>query len=156
MVTTAVAIAMSARGAMAQASPALSAQDSLTPVSSQDAVASMKSLLGTLVALQEKYWYNHGTYAKDVAALGIAPAKAGEPAARLLVAGSYGWAALALHPALNGRSCVVYVGNADQILGGDGPTTTAQKLRASVEGTPACDDVQDAAQAARRTGSDHR
>jgi hypothetical protein len=156
-ITAAVAVALSAHAAMAQGSPAPSAADSLAPVSSVDAVTSMKSLLRNLVVLQERYWYNHGTYAKDIAALGLGAAKQGEPAAQLLVAGRYGWAALAQHPSLGGNSCVVYVGNADQELGGEGPTTSAQKLRASVEGAPACDEVQEQARAVtRKTGADRR
>ena len=134
-----VALSLSAHVAAGQ-SPSAAASDSVAPAGSLEAVASMKSLLHTLVMLQEKYWYEHGTYASNVSALRLSAGRRGDPVAQVLIAGSYGWAARAQHPSLSGKSCVVYVGNADQELGDDGPATSAQKVRATAEGTPACDE----------------
>ena len=136
-----VVLALNARGAAAQ-SPSSTAPDAVAPASSLEAVASMKSLLHNLVMLQEKYWYEHGKYAADVTALKLSPARQGDPVAQVLIAGSYGWAARAQHPSLAGKSCVVYVGNADQEMGDDGPATSAQRVRATAEGTPACDEPE--------------
>ena len=143
-----VVLALTARGAAAQ-SPSSSGPDAVAPAGSLEAVASMKSLLHNVVMLQEKYWYEHGKYASDVTALRLSPGRPGDPVAQVLIAGTYGWAARAQHPSLSGKSCVVYVGNADHELGDDGPATSAQKVRATAEGTPACDEPEQITKATR-------
>ena len=144
----ALLLAVSAPFASAQA-PSGALSDSAPAIGSLEALAAMKALLRVMVTMQERYWYEHGAYAGDVAALGLAGVKRGEPVARIVTAGAFGWAARTEHPSLDGKSCVIYVGNGDQGLDGAGPATAAQKLRPTAEGVPACDEPEQITKAGR-------
>ncbi|HVT40086.1 MAG TPA: hypothetical protein VHE78_13655 [Gemmatimonadaceae bacterium] len=140
-VAAGTALALLTSVARAQpAPPASVAQASLGPQktpSAADAITSARTLLASLVPAQEKYWYNHGRYSADLAALGVSTGKSGQPKARLLAAGGSGWTALAEHPSLRGKTCVVFVGNGPELAAAS--RTMDPKLKVASEGTPACD-----------------
>jgi hypothetical protein len=132
--TLAAAFALVTGLARAQSTAAPTASDSIPAASPPETIAAMKLLLRNLVTAQEKYWYDHGKYAADIAALGAASASPGQAQAEVIAAGSSGWSAVARHPSLKGRTCIVYVGNGQSLA-----PAADQKLKAASEGTPACD-----------------
>ena len=125
--------------AYAQSARNQSVSDIAPATSSLGAIAAVKSLLRDLVTAQEKYWYEHGRYSADVSALGLQAASRDEPAAHVLAAGGSGWTALAAHPGLKGKACMVYVGNGAELATGL-PPVTAAKHKGAVEGVPRCDE----------------
>jgi hypothetical protein len=133
-------LALLAGVARAQSAPAPLAQESVGPqktLSAVEAITSARTLLTTLVTAQEKYWYDHGRYSADLKALGVPSGKDGQPTAQLLAAGASGWTALAEHPSLKGKTCVVFVGNGPELPAVS--RTADPKLKVAAEGTPACD-----------------
>jgi hypothetical protein len=139
-VAVGAALALLAGVARAQSAPGALAQDSVGPqktLSAADAITSARALLTNLVTAQEKYWYDHGRYSADLKALGVST-KEGQPKAQLLAAGGSGWTALAEHPSLKGKTCVVFVGNGPELA--PISRTPDPKLKAASEGTPACDE----------------
>jgi hypothetical protein len=139
-VAVGAALALLSGVVRAQSAPAPLAQDSVGPqktLSAIDAITSARTLLTNLVTAQEKYWYDHGRYSADLKALGVSSGKEGQPRAQLLAAGGSGWTALAEHPSLKGKTCVVFVGNGPELA--PISRTSDPKLKAASEGTPACD-----------------
>ena len=107
------------------------------------AVAQMRSKLQLLVAAQEDYWRRHGTYTTDVGALGLldhgGPTPQDSTTVRVFSAGGRGWSGMSTHRALAGRSCVIYVGRAEELP--KVPATLAERREAAHEALTACDDV---------------
>ena len=105
------------------------------------AVSQMRGTLRRLVLAQEEYRLEHGTYATDVAALGL---RDGGPAPRqdattvqVLAAGDRGWSGMSTHRGLGGKSCVIYVGRPEELP--KVPATLAERRAATHEALTACD-----------------
>jgi hypothetical protein len=101
-------------------------------------IGDMKAALRDLITAQEKYFNDHGTYTTDGSALGIYPAKSGQPFVQVIFAGSRGWTGIATDRAWKGKSCVVYVGFEKELPGG--VPKTMGGIVAKAEGVPACDE----------------
>lgn len=124
---------------LAAQQPATTALSAAAQDSAMQAIAEMKSALRNMVTAQEKYWADHGSYTTDLSALGLYPAPAGtRPAAlpQVIFAGGRGWSGIAVNRRLN-RSCVIFVGNADELP--LIPRTTRSRVIAANEGEPACE-----------------
>ena len=99
----------------------------------------MKLRLKDLVGQQESFYADHSTYTKNSYKL---PTRGDSVAAnvvqlQILFAGKKGWSAVASHPDAPGKSCVVYVGDPENlpII----PRTRAQGNEATIEGVAVCD-----------------
>ena len=105
------------------------------------AVGQMRSKLRLLVSMQEEYWQRHGTYTTDVAALGLldrsGPTPQDSTVVRVFSAGGTGWSGMSTHRALGGKSCVIYVGRAEELP--KVPATLAERREATTEALTACD-----------------
>jgi hypothetical protein len=101
-------------------------------------IEEMRTALRDLITYEEKYWAVHGSYTTDGSALGIYPASKGQPLVQVIFAGSRGWTGMATDQSLKGKSCVVYVGNEQELPGGL-PKTMAAGIVATGEGVPTCD-----------------
>jgi hypothetical protein len=87
--------------------------------------------LRMLVAAEQGFYAENGTYTEDLDRLGYrAP---GEAEVRFLWVTRQGWAASATHPALPGRDCVTFVGAANAA------PTTLRYTRSGREGVVVCD-----------------
>jgi len=104
-------------------------------------VARMSATLRRLVIVEEGYWAAHGTYTTDVAALGMMRRSRDSVLVVVRFAGGGGWSARATHPAVKGKSCVVYVGDPADLPAL--PTTAADATRPAQEGEPVCDEPAD-------------
>jgi hypothetical protein len=136
-------------------------QGAPTPVASAAAVAAtapanssaeraIKQMIGKLrdvQAAEDLHLNDHGTYTTSMTALGrydtrLAPprGKAHRPdsvSVQVIFAGGRGWTGIASHWGLRGRSCVVYVGIAEELP--KLPITRADRRTPTEEGVPACD-----------------
>ena len=101
-------------------------------------IADMKAGLRDLIAAEEKYFSDHGTYTTDGSALGIYPAKPDHATVQVIFAGSRGWTGMATDHAVKGKSCVVFIGFANELPGGV-PKTMEAGLAAQTEAMPVCD-----------------
>jgi hypothetical protein len=104
-------------------------------------VKEMKAALRALVMKQEAFWSEHGSYTSDMSALGLYPRPAsasGTPAVQVIFAGSRGWTGMATQGSRKGASCVVFVGNPDELP--KLPATMRSKVVPSVQGGPVCDE----------------
>ena len=104
-------------------------------------VKEMKAALRALVMKQEAFWSEHGSYTADMSALGLYPRPAsanGTPAVQVIFAGSRGWTGMATQSTMKGMSCVVFVGNPDELP--KLPSTMRSKTIPSVQGAPLCDE----------------
>lgn len=115
------------------------ARDLGAVVKKSAAIDDMKAALRSLVALEEKYWNDHGTYTTDGSALGIYPYKNGQPLVQVIFAGSRGWTGMATERTWKGNGCVVYVGYEKELPGGV-PKTMGAGIVAKSEGSPTCDE----------------
>jgi hypothetical protein len=110
------------------------------PATRDDTVRAFKAMaasLRDLVLAQEAYYAKHGSYTTAAGALGI---WRGEGArAQVIFAGGRGWTAMATVRGLQGRSCVMFAGNVDEIP--KLPTTLADRRTPvqAQEGQPVCD-----------------
>ena len=124
----------------AQSAP--SEHASATTISAPTAdVKEMKAALRALVMKQEAFWSEHGSYTADMSALGLYPRPAsadGTPAVQVIFAGSRGWTGMATQSTMKGMSCVVFVGNPDELP--KLPATMRSKAIPSVQGAPLCDE----------------
>lgn len=137
LLLTALATA-SRLGAQSAPSEHASAATSSTPTAD---VKEMKAALRALVMKEEAFWSEHGSYTADMSALGLYPrsASAGAaPAVQVIFAGSPGWTGMATQSTMKGTSCVVFVGNPDELP--KLPATMRSKEIPSVEGAPLCDE----------------
>lgn len=96
-------------------------------------VKSLTSQLRNLVSAEESYYADHSTYSNSLKELGYV---AREGAVVMVFrADKRGWAGRAVHPAIAGKSCVIWVG----------PTGEAAQVRTDAtgitgaEGEPVCD-----------------
>lgn len=105
------------------------------------AIAQMRSKLQLLVAAQEAHWRQHGTYTTDVGALGLLGRSGATPqdstTVRVFSAGGRGWSGITTHRGLAGKSCVIYVGRAEELP--KVPATLAERRVATHEALTACD-----------------
>ncbi len=102
----------------------------------------MKATLRILVAAQEGYWLEHGSFTTDVSALGMhvrGAERRDSSTVRVLFAGGRGWSAVATHSALPKKSCVIFVGDADDLP--RLPRTAGKGKKAEQEGVPMCDQL---------------
>lgn len=100
----------------------------------------MKAALRNLAIAQEQYFGDHGTYTTDVVALRVMPTRtrrASLPAVQVIFAGGRGWTGMAAHRALPGKSCVMFIGIADELP--KLPATLGARTLAAAEGEPMCD-----------------
>lgn len=102
----------------------------------------MKATLRNLVAAQEGYWLEHGSFTTDVSVLGMhvrGAERRDSATVWVLFAGGRGWSAVATHSALPKKSCVIFVGDADDLP--RLPRTAGKGKKAEQEGIPMCDSV---------------
>lgn len=105
------------------------------------AVEQMREQLRSLVVAQERYWAEHGTYTTDLAALGHFPrsrtAAKDSAFAQVIFAGGRGWTGMSSHPVARGKSCVIFVGDVDELP--TVPLTRSERRPAANEGEVSCD-----------------
>ena len=94
--------------------------------------AEIRRSLRQLVAAEESFFAENGTYTDDLSVIRFTPAK--NVAARFLWLSRDGWAASGTHTALPDKDCVIFVGTAKA------PPTTLKYVRAGRLGVPVCDD----------------
>jgi hypothetical protein len=87
--------------------------------------------LRLLVAAEQGFYAENGTYSGDLSRLAFRPS--GESQVKFLWVTRQGWAASGTHPAVPGRDCVVFVGAANA------PPTTLRFTRSGREGVVVCD-----------------
>ena len=124
----------------AQSAPSGEASAAPSSATSAD-VKEMKAALRTLIMKQEAFWSEHGSYTADMSALGLYPRPAsasGTPAVQVIFAGSRGWTGMATQSTMKGTSCVVFVGNPDELP--KLPATMRSKIVPTVQGGPVCDE----------------
>jgi hypothetical protein len=95
------------------------------------AFGQIRRSLRLLVAAEQGFYAENGTYSEDPSRLGFRPS--GESQVRFLWLTPQGWAASGTHPALPGRDCVVFVGAASAA------PTTLRFTRSGREGAVICD-----------------
>ena len=145
-VIVAVAVATLSSVAAAQSpTPATPARlEAPSSPAADSALRSMRTVLRQLAGAEEAYYTTHGTYTTDVAALGLLDMegfRSGRTAwVAVSFAGGRGWSAEARHVRFKGKSCVNYVGDAANILGGV-PKTMGDRTPAEQMGAPTCDAI---------------
>jgi hypothetical protein len=113
----------------------------------EQAIKQMTNKLRNVLAAQEGYYSENGTYTTNMTVLGrfdsgLAPAKMNSTrhdsvSVQVIFAGGRGWTGIASHWGLRGRSCVVYVGIAEELP--KLPITRADRRTPTEEGVPICD-----------------
>jgi hypothetical protein len=111
--------------------PAAPARREATGAEAEAAFDQIRRTLRSLVAAEQGFYAENGTYTEDLARLRFRPS--GETQVRLLWVSRRGWAASGTHPALPGRDCVTFVGAAAA------PPTTLRYVRSGREGVVVCD-----------------
>ncbi|CAN5871261.1 hypothetical protein BH24GEM1_BH24GEM1_18700 [soil metagenome] len=116
-----------------RARPKAGAKDAapVTPADAASAFDQIRRSLRVLVGAEQGFYAENGAYTEDLGALGFRPT--GQSQVRFLWLTPRGWAASGSHPALPGRDCVVYVGEANA------PPTTLRYTRSGREGVVVCD-----------------
>ena len=94
--------------------------------------AEIRRSLRQLVAAEESFFAENGTYTDDLSVVRFTPGK--NVTVRFLWLSRDGWAASGGHAALADKDCVIYVGKADS------PPTTLKYVRVGRLGVPVCDD----------------
>jgi hypothetical protein len=97
------------------------------------AFAEIRHTLRRLVAAEENFFAENGTYSGELSLIGLTPDK--NTTIRFLWLSRDGWAASGTHAALAGRDCVVFVGQAQAA------PTTLKFVRSGKEGVTICDDA---------------
>ena len=87
--------------------------------------------LRRLVAVEQTFYAENGTYTEDSERLRYRPE--GRAEVRFLWLTREGWAATGVHPAVPGRDCVIWVGRVNA------PPTSLKYIRSGKEGVPTCD-----------------
>jgi hypothetical protein len=103
-----------------------------TPAMANAGFAELRRNLRRLVAAEETFFAENGTYSDDMSLIGLRPDQ--NTTIRFLWLSRDGWAASGTHTALPGRDCVIFVGQARR------PPTTLKYTRRGREGVPVCDD----------------
>jgi hypothetical protein len=117
------------------------AREAATGPEADAAFRDLSQTLRRLVAAEQGFYAENGTYSQDLERLGFRPT--GESQVDFLWLGKEGWAARATHPALPGRDCVTYAG-----AGGAIPATR-RFGRSGREGVVVCDNALPPATARR-------
>jgi hypothetical protein len=147
----ALAHAQQQTGAPHGTGPAANATAIAAPVNAaaELAIKQMMAKLRNVLAAQDAHYTDHGTYTTSMTSLGrydatLAPVKPSNPNPRrdsvsvqIIFAGGRGWTGIASHWGLRGRSCVVYVGIAEELP--KVPITRADRRTPTEESVPACD-----------------
>jgi hypothetical protein len=141
-----------------QGTPTAAPAATATPAASANpaadaAIKQMTAKLRTVLIAQEGHYTDHGTYTTSMTALGryesslsIPKTRAAAPATpvrrdsvsvQVIFAGGRGWTGIASHWGLRGRSCVVYVGMAEELP--KLPITRTDRRTPTEEGVPTCD-----------------
>ena len=108
-------------------------KSSANPAVSEGAsFAEIRRSLRRLVVAEETFFAENGTYSDDLALIGFRPDE--NTSIRFFWVSREGWAASATHTELDGKDCVVFVGQASA------PPTTLKYVRSGSEGVPVCDD----------------
>jgi hypothetical protein len=94
--------------------------------------ADIRRTLRRLVAAEESYFAENGTYTEDLSVIRFTPNK--DVSVRFLWLSREGWAASGTHTALPDKDCVIFVGQAQA------PPTTLKYVRPGRVGIPVCDD----------------
>jgi hypothetical protein len=94
--------------------------------------SAVRQTLRRLVAAEETFYAETGTYTDDLSQIGFKPDQ--NTSVRFLRLSRDGWAARGAHTALAGRDCVIFVGRTRAA-----PTTLKYRRRGR-EGVPVCDD----------------
>jgi hypothetical protein len=102
------------------------------PQTEAGSFAEIKRSLRHLVAAEESFFAENGTYTEDLSVIRFSPSK--NVTTRFLWLSRDGWAASGTHTALPDRDCVIFVGQ------GQSPPTTLKYVRSGREGVPVCDD----------------
>ena len=109
--------------------------DKASPTTSQTearSFAEIRRSLRQLVAAEESFFAENGTYTDDLSVIRFTPGK--NVTARFLWLSRDGWAASGTHTALPDKDCVIFVGKAES------PPTTLKYVRVGRLGVPVCDD----------------
>lgn len=109
-------------------------------MSETEGFTQVRGTLRRLVAAEETFYAENGTYSEDLSLIGFTPAP--NTAVRFLWIGRDGWAASGTHSAMPGRDCVVFVGKSEEA------PTTLKYVRQGREGVPVCDETHGSNQAA--------
>lgn len=142
-----LAHAQQPQGAPQPTAPAASPTAAAPVNPAERAIKQMIAKLRDVQAAQDLHLNDHGTYTTSMTALGrydtrFAPSRANSKRAdsvsvQVIFAGGRGWTGIASHWGLRGRSCVVYVGIAEEIP--KLPITRADRRTPTEEGVPMCD-----------------
>ncbi len=144
----AFAHAQQQQGASQPGAPAAS-PTAAAPVNpaAERAIKQMTAKLRNVLAAQESHYSDHGTYTTSMTALGkydsgLAPSRMSSPrrdsvSVQVIFAGGRGWTGIASHWGLRGRSCVVFVGMAEELP--KLPITRVDRRTPTEEGVPTCD-----------------
>ena len=154
--TPALAPAQHQQGATQPATPAVAAAPTAPPINAaaELAIKQMDTRLRNLLAAQERHYSDHGTYTTSMSALGkydptLAPPRvvaSARPSAsprrdsvsvQVIFAGGRGWTGIASHWGLRGKTCVVFVGLAEELP--RLPITRTDRKTPAEEGVPTCD-----------------
>jgi hypothetical protein len=121
------------------------------------AIKQMIAKLRDVQAAEDLHLNDHGTYTTSMTALGrydtrFAPSRAktsrgDSVSVQVIFAGGRGWTGIASHWGLRNRSCVIFVGLADELP--KLPTTRAERRTPTEEGMPICDSAPTPAVARR-------
>ncbi|MFN2564396.1 MAG: hypothetical protein ABR499_05210 [Gemmatimonadaceae bacterium] len=145
----ALAHAQQQQGATPAGAPTASTTAVATPLNAaaEQALKQMTGKLRSVLAAQEQHYSDHGTYTTSMTALGkydtgLSPARANtgrrdSVSVQVIFAGGRGWTGIASHWGLRGKSCVVYVGIADELP--KLPITRADRKTPTEESVPICD-----------------
>ena len=144
VVTVSIAAAASTAAAQAPVTATPVSRAAPSSPAADSALRSMRTVLRQLAGAEEQYYVEHGTYTTDVSALGLldmAGFRSGRTAwVAVSFAGGRGWSAEARHVRFKGKSCVDYVGDPANIVGGV-PKTQGERKPAEQMGAPTCDAI---------------
>jgi hypothetical protein len=104
----------------------------VTRVNEEQGFARVRSSLRRLVAAEESFFAENGTYSDDLSVISFTPDS--NTAVRFLWITRDGWAASGTHAGLPDKDCVVFVGPVQAA------PTTLKYVRDGKEGVPVCDD----------------
>jgi hypothetical protein len=144
-----LAHAQQPQGAPQAGAPAATTTTAATSANpaAERAIKQMMAKLRNGLAAQEGHYSDHGTYTTSMTALGkydaaLAPSRMSSVrrdsvSVQVIFAGGRGWTGIASHWGFRGRSCVVFVGMAEELP--KLPITRADRRTPTEEGVPACD-----------------
>jgi hypothetical protein len=98
----------------------------------EESFARVRRELRRLATAEEIFFAENGTYSEDLPSIGFKLDSTVK--IRFLWLSREGWAASGTHPSLEGKDCVIFVGQSQS------PPTTLKYLRQGREGVPVCDD----------------